>query len=65
MINSKDRDFWINRIDNVGYHTPDWWLNYALERAGELQPSFKNLILTKQASGVSIIDNVYRNEKII
>ncbi len=64
MINSKHMDFWLDRIKNVGWHTPDWWLNFAFERAGEKMLSFKDLELTKQAAGFSEIDNVYRQEKI-
>jgi len=63
MIHSKDRDFYLDRLDNVGWHTPDWWLNYSFERAGERMPAFKDLILTKQSEGQSIIDNVYHQER--
>jgi hypothetical protein len=63
MIHSKDRDFFLNRIDNVGWHTPDWWLNFAFERSNEKMLTFKDLILTKQSEGFSIIDNVHREEK--
>jgi hypothetical protein len=63
MIRSKDRDWWIDRMNSVGWHTPDWWLNFAFERSGEKMPIFKELILTKQSGGFSIIDNVYREEK--
>ena len=64
MIHSKDRDFFINRIDSVGWHTPDWWLNFAFERAGEKMAIFKDLSLTKQSEGFSIIDNTHRPERI-
>jgi len=64
LINSKKhRNWWLDRFDNVGWHTPDWWLNFAFERAGEKMPIFKDLILTKQSEGFSIIDNVFREEK--
>lgn len=63
MIHSKDRDFFLNRIDNVGWHTPDWWLNFAFERSNEKMLTFKDLTLTKQSEGFSIIDNVHREEK--
>jgi len=63
MIHSKDRDFYLNRIDNVGWHTPDWWLNFAFERSNEKMLTFKDLTLTKQSGGFSIIDNVHREEK--
>lgn len=63
LINPKDRDFFINRLDNVGWHTPDWWLNFSFERANEKMAIFKNLELTKQASGISAVDNVYRPER--
>jgi hypothetical protein len=64
MIHSKHRDFWLDRIDKIGFHTPDYWLNISLERVGELQPSFRFLKLTKQAEGLSIIDNVYHKERL-
>jgi hypothetical protein len=64
MIHSKDRDFYLNRIDNVGWHTPDWWLNFAFERSNEKMLVFRHLELTKQSGGFSIIDNVDREEKI-
>jgi len=64
MIHSKDRDFYLNRIDNVGWHTPDWWLNFAFERSNEKMLTFKDLTLTKQSGGFSIIDNVHREEKM-
>ncbi len=63
LIHSKHRDWWLNKIDNIGWHTPDWWLNFAFERSGEKMPIFKNLILTKQSEGFSIIDNTFRPER--
>lgn len=63
MIHSRHQDFWLDRIKNVGWHTPDWWLNFAFERANEKMPSFKNLVLTKQSAGFSEIDSVFREEK--
>lgn len=64
MIHSRDRDFYLNRIDSVGWHTPDWWLNFAFERSNEKMLVFRHLELTKQSEGFSIIDNVEREEKI-
>lgn len=62
MIHKRYMKFY---IDNMNFwHTPDWWLNFAFERAGEKMPSFRFLSLTKQSSGFSIIDNTYRAEKI-
>lgn len=63
MIHSKHRDWYLERYDSVGWHTPDWWLNFAFERVNEPMPSFKNLVLTKQSEGFSIIDNTHRKEK--
>jgi hypothetical protein len=63
MISSRHRNWWFDRFDNVGWNTPDWWLNFAFERAGEKMPAFKDLVLTKQSEGFSIIDNVFREEK--
>lgn len=64
MVHSKHRNFWLDRIDKVGWTTPDWFLNYSFERANEKMPSFQYLQLTKQAEGFSLIDTVYRPEKI-
>lgn len=63
MIHSRDMDFWLDRIRNVGWHSPDFFLNYAFEIVGEKMPSFKDLVLTLQAGGDSIIDNIYRPER--
>jgi len=63
MIHSKHRDWYLERYDTIGWHTPDWWLNFAFERANEPMPSFKNIVLTKQSEGFSLIDNVHRVEK--
>lgn len=63
MIHSRHRDWYIERYDSVGWHTPDWWLNFAFERASEPMPAFKDLVLTKQSEGFSLIDNTHRAEK--
>jgi hypothetical protein len=63
LISSKDRNWWLDRFDNVGWHTPDWWLNFAFEKVGERMPVFKDFILTGQAEGFSIIDNVIRPDR--
>ncbi len=65
MIQSSDKVFWMDRIEKVGWHSPDFWLNYSFEKAGEKMPAFKDLILTKQAGGFSIIDNTERPERAI
>jgi hypothetical protein len=64
LISSKHRNWWLDRFDNVGWHTPDWWLNFAFERVGERMAVFKNFILTGQAEGFSIVDNVDRPERV-
>lgn len=63
LISPKDLYFWLDRIKNVGWHTPDWWLNFAFEKVGEKMLCFKDLSLTKQAAGFSEIDKVHREEK--
>lgn len=63
MIHSKHRDFWLKAFDSVGWHSPDFWLNFVFEKYGEKMPAFKNLILTMQAGGFSIIDNIYRPKR--
>lgn len=63
MIHRRHQSFWLEQINKIGWHSPDWWLNYAFERSGELQPSFKDLILTGQAGGISIIDNTFRPDR--
>lgn len=64
LINPKHRDWWLNRIDNVGWHTPDWWLNFAFERANERMGIFRHLDLTKQAAGISAVDDTFRPERL-
>lgn len=62
MIHKRDMKFY---IDNMNFwHTPDWWLNFVFERSGEKMLIFRDLEITKQSAGFSIIDNVYREEKI-
>lgn len=62
MIHKRDMKFY---IDNMNFwHTPDWWLNFVFERSGEKMLIFRDLELTKQSAGFSIIDNIYREEKI-
>jgi hypothetical protein len=63
MIHSRNMDFWLDRIKNVGWHSPDFFLNYAFEKVGEKMPAFKDFVLTGQAGGDSIIDNTYRPER--
>jgi hypothetical protein len=63
LIHSRNMDFWLDRIKNVGWHSPDWWLNFAFEKVGERMPVFKDLILTGQAEGFSIIDNIVRPDR--
>jgi hypothetical protein len=63
LISSKHRNWWLDRFDNVGWHTPDWWLNYSFNKVDEKMPSFKGMVLTGQSDGFSIIDNVYKDEK--
>ncbi len=63
MIHSRHTDFWLDCLKNVGWHSPDFYLNFAFDRAGEKMPAFKDLVLTRQAGGESIIDNTYRPER--
>lgn len=63
MIHSKDMEFWLDRIKSVGWHSPDFWLNFSFQVVGEKMPAFKDFILTSQACGNSIIDNTYRPER--
>lgn len=63
LISSKHRNFWLDRLDNVGWHTPDWWLNFSFQKVNERMPVFRNMILTGQAEGMSIIDNVMRPDR--
>ena len=63
LINPRDRNFFLDRLDNIGWHTPDWWLNFSFERANEKMAIFRHLALTKQASGVSAVDNTFRPER--
>jgi hypothetical protein len=63
LISSKHREFWLDRLDNVGWHTPDLWLNCAFQKVGEKMPVFKDIVLTGQAAGLSIIDNTFRPDR--
>ena len=63
LISSKHRNFWLDRLDNVGWHTPDWWLNFSFQKVNERMPVFRDMILTGQAEGMSIIDNVMRPDR--
>jgi hypothetical protein len=65
MIHSKHRDFWLKAFDSVGWHTPDFWLNFVFNKYGEKMPAFKDLILTNQAGGFSIIDDVHHSDRAI
>jgi len=63
LIHRKHRNWWLDRMDSIGWHAFDWWLNFSFLRVGEKMPSFKNLILTKQSEGYSIIDSTYKPER--
>lgn len=65
LINSKDKKWWLENIEKLGWTTPDWYLNFLFERSGERMAIFKDLILTKQAGGMSIIDNTFRPDRSI
>jgi len=64
MISSRDMYWWMEKIRSVGWHTPDWWINFVFERSGEKMACFGDSVLTKQASGFSLIDNTEREEKL-
>jgi hypothetical protein len=63
LIHSRNMDFWLERMKSVGWHSPDFWLNFSFQEKNEKMPAFKELILTKQAGGESIIDNTFRPER--
>lgn len=63
LISSKHREFWLDRLDNVGWHTPDLWLNCSFQKVGEKMPVFKDIVLTGQAAGLSIIDDTFRPDR--
>jgi hypothetical protein len=60
LINGNTQDFWIELFKEVGWHTPDWWLAFAFEKAGEKMLCFKEK-LTHQFDGISEIDRVEKN----
>lgn len=60
LISSKHKKWWIENIEKLGWTTPDYYLNELFTRSGERMAIFKDLILTKQASGYSIIDNTFK-----
>ena len=63
MISTRDMNWWIEKIKTVGWHTPDWWLNFVFERSGEKMVCFGDQILTKQAAGFSLLCGTERPEK--
>jgi len=63
LISSRDKKWWIENIEKLGWTTPDYYLNELFYRNNEGMAMFKDLILTKQASGYSIIDNTFKPER--
>lgn len=59
LVNNNSRDFWYKMIEEVGWHTPDWWLVYAFSHSDTKMLCFKDT-LTHQFDGYSEIDKVFK-----
>ena len=57
LINEKSKLFFENLYNNVGWHTPDWWLVHAFQEYNQKMLGFKEK-LTHQFSGFSEIDKI-------
>ena len=62
MIPNKHKQWYVDKIDNERWDVSDLWFNHIFGNDKQLRLSTKN-IYSKQISGVSIIDNVYKKYK--
>jgi len=60
LINKKSKHLFEKMFTDTGWHTPDWWLVYALQKANQKMICFKEE-LTGQFSGFSEIDKVEKS----
>ena len=60
LINEKSKPLFEHLFNNVGWHTPDWWLVYAFQQFNQKMLCFKEP-LTHQFDGYSEIDKVEKN----
>ena len=60
LVNKKSKPIFDWLFLNVGWHTPDWWLNFAFPKADIKMLCF-NEKLTTQFDGISAIDEVEKN----
>lgn len=59
LVNEKSQEFYTHIFNTVGWHTPDWWLNYAFEGNNQKMLCLKERITT-QYDGFSDIDKVVK-----
>ena len=62
MIPNRHKQWYVDKIDNERWDVSDLWFNHIFGNDKQLRLSTKN-IYSKQISGVSIIDNVYKKYK--
>lgn len=60
LINEKSENLFRQLFTQVGWHTPDWWLVYALQKVDQKMICFKEE-LTHQFNGFSEIDKIEKN----
>jgi hypothetical protein len=60
LVNEKSKAFYEHLFNNVGWHTPDWWLIYAFQEFNQKMLCFKEK-LTHQFEGFSEIDKVKKD----
>jgi hypothetical protein len=60
LVNKKSKPIFDWLFLNVGWHTPDWWLNFAFPKADIKMLCF-NEKLTTQFDGFSEIDKIEKN----
>jgi len=60
LVNEKSKAFYEHLFNNVGWHTPDWWLVYAFQEFNQKMLCFKEE-LTHQFEGFSEIDRVKKD----
>ena len=60
LVNENSKSFYEHLFNNVGWHTPDWWLVYAFQQFNQKMLCFKEK-LTHQWDGFSEIDKIEKN----
>ena len=60
LVNKNSKNIFDWMFNNVGWHTPDWWLNFAVAKTDRKMLCFKEK-LTTQFDGFSEIDKMNKN----